>query len=56
MSTVAIIDRLVSAHERQVVAHSLSPSARQALAVAALAGSRPISTLSAQHQVSRKFI
>ena len=56
MSTVAIIDRLVPVHERQEIAQTRSPSARQALALEALSGHQAITALSEQHQVSRKFI
>ena len=55
MSTT-IIDRLVPAHERQGIAQGLSPSARQDLALQALSGQQPITRLSEQHQVSRKFV
>jgi hypothetical protein len=37
-------------------AHLLDPSQRQQLAVAALAGARPVSHLAADYQVSRKFV
>src|SRR5215831_13530336 len=37
-------------------AHRLDPSQRQVLAVAALAGARPVSHLAADYQVSRKFV
>ena len=56
MSTVAFIDRLVPEHERNGVAQALSPSERQELALQALSGHQPITTLAEQHQVSRKFI
>lgn len=56
MSTVAIIDHLVSEHERKTVARALSPSERQGLAQEALSGQQPITQLAEQHQVSRKFI
>jgi hypothetical protein len=56
MSTVAFIDHLAPGHEGQGVAHALSPSARQGLALQALTGQQPITTLAEQHQVSRKFV
>src|SRR5215831_8417747 len=37
-------------------AHRLDPSQRQVLAVAALAGARPVSHLAADYQASRKFV
>jgi hypothetical protein len=37
-------------------AHRLDPSQRQVLAIAALAGARPVSHLAADYQVSRKFV
>ena len=37
-------------------AKALGPSQRQGLALAALAGTLPITALAAQHQVSRKFV
>jgi hypothetical protein len=37
-------------------AHLLQPQQRQLLAVAALAGDRPLTQLAQQHQVSRKFV
>ncbi|MGL4554271.1 MAG: hypothetical protein ACRC33_24165, partial [Gemmataceae bacterium] len=37
-------------------AKALDPSRRQDLAVAALAGLRPVSVLAAEHHVSRKFV
>jgi hypothetical protein len=37
-------------------AKALDPSQRQHLAIAALAGTQPISDLAAEHQVSRKFV
>jgi hypothetical protein len=37
-------------------AKALDPSQRQHLAIAALEGTRPISDLAAEHQVSRKFV
>jgi len=56
MSTVAIIDRSAPAHEGKEVAQALSPSERQHLALQALSGQQPITTLAEQHQVSRQFI
>jgi len=56
MSTEGIIGSLEPEHERPGVAQTLSPSARQGLALQALSGKQPISRLAEQHQVSRKFI
>lgn len=56
MSTATIIDHLVPEHEHKTVAQTLSAAERQGLAVEALSGQQPITRLSAQHQVSRKFI
>jgi hypothetical protein len=56
MSTAAIIGSLGPEYERPGVAQTLSPSARQDLALQALSGAQPISRLATQHQVSRKFI
>lgn len=56
MFTVAIIDRSAPEHERKAVAQGLSPAERQGLALQALTGHQPITALSEQHQVSRKFV
>lgn len=56
MSPAASIDPLMPEHERKTVAQTRSPSERQSLALEALSGQQPITRLSEQHQVSRKFI
>ena len=56
MSTATIIDHLVPEHERKTVAQALSAAERQGLALEALSGQQPITRLSEQHQVSRKFV
>ena len=56
LSAISTIDRESSALESKCAAHGLSPSDRQALAVAALSKDSSVSELSRQHEVSRKFV
>ena len=56
LSATSTIDTTSSALEPKCAAYALSPSDRQALAVAALAEKDSVSALSRQHEVSRKFV
>ena len=56
MSAISIIDSTSRNLEPVCAAHGLSPSERQALAVASLAEEGSVSGLSRQHEVSRKFV
>ena len=56
MSAISTIDSASRNLEPICAAHRLSPSERQALAVASLAEDISVSALSRQHQVSRKFV
>jgi hypothetical protein len=56
MSGIPTIDSSAQNLEPVCAAHRLSPSERQAMAVASLAEDSSVSALSRQHEVSRKFV
>ena len=56
MSTPLLIDPSEQKSEQTCVAHTLSPSHRQNLALQVLSRSQPVSELAGEHGVSRKFL
>ena len=56
MSTTPFIDQLSAEPEQICAAHRLSPADRQELAIQVLGRAQPVTRLSREHKVSRKFL